>query len=608
VRRALPRRAKLSALAVSDPVPAPREWDAILLAVPDSMRLRTAVSGLTTHGRAARIGVLLAQGPTQPPVPAPRADWPAVRRVMAVSESHCFVGLEFDGVAPSASVLADIARLGRRDPTLQWPVVGTLRFQPDHWLPADGIGPVSRSRRLLDASVDFPPDVAFVSPGVDGGGSSRGSGTEQHHVLARSPVVVTRPDEPAWSEADERTPLDPLALGPVDERLVNPIGFDKTVTGSAVELTFEDAAQGIAVPRDGRVGDAETNALRSAAGLRLTWRGGTGPVAYCRAVLRLAAAGIPLVCEVEPPPWARQLLPPELVAVLGEPADLDDALRREERSIRMRRASLRACSMSAWRASLAAREGLQVGVRRNLSVLLATMRPERLEFALRQVARQRGLDALELVLVTHGFEAAAESLERFRSSASHIDLVPVPVPPETAFGDVLNRGLVRASGDLVAKMDDDDWYGPDFLADLVLAKQYSGADLVGSSSEFTYVAPLSVTARRGDPSEVYRPWVAGGTLMLERSFLRGLGGFRSTRQAVDASVLRAVRAVGGVTYRTHGLGYVLRRERQGHTWDPGVEYFVEASRAPWQWPGFAPSVLLEPVAEDLPVPMDAEPK
>jgi hypothetical protein len=53
---------------------------------------------------------------------------------------------------------------------------------------------------------------------------------------------------------------------------------------------------------------------------------------------------------------------------------------------------------------------------------------------------------------------------------------------------------------------------------------------------------------------------------------------------------------------------VLRRERQGHTWDPGVEYFVEASRAPWQWPGFAPSVLLEPAAEDLPVPMDAEPK
>jgi hypothetical protein len=94
--------------------------------------------------------------------------------------------------------------------------------------------------------------------------------------------------------------------------------------------------------------------------------------------------------------------------------------------------------------------------------------------------------------------------------------------------------------------------------------------------------------------------------MLDRGLLRGLGGFRATRQAVDASVLRAVRAVGGVTYRTHGLGYVLRRERHGHTWDPGVEYFVEAARAPSQWPGFRPSSLLEPEPDDLPVAEDAE--
>jgi hypothetical protein len=323
-------------------------------------------------------------------------------------------------------------------------------------------------------------------------------------------------------------------------------------------------------------------------------------------VVRLAAAGIPLVSEGDVPAWARQLLTPDLVGTLGRTVDLADSLAREEHSVRLRRTSLRAHSVSAWRMAMAEREGLQVGIRPNVTVLLATMRPERLAFALRQVARQRGLDSLEVLLLTHGFEADPGTLEQFRAKAPNVDLVPIPVPAETVFGEVLNCGVVRASGDFLAKMDDDDWYGPDFLADLMLAKQYSGADLVGCSSEFTFVAPLSVTARRGDSSEVYRPWVAGGTLMLDRGLLRGLGGFRATRQAVDASVLRAVRAVGGVTYRTHGLGYVLRRERHGHTWDPGVEYFVEAARAPSQWPGFRPSSLLEPEPDDLPVAEDAE--
>jgi hypothetical protein len=174
-----------------------------------------------------------------------------VRRVVAVSSSYCFVGLEFDGTAPSAAVLAEIARLGRRDPTLQWPVVGTLRPRPDSWLPTDGIGQVSRLRKLLDFSVEFPPDVALVSKAVD----DKTPPEDTHHVLARAPAVVTRPDEPSWSEAGEHTRLDPLVVGPLDERLVNPVGFDKTITGSAAEMVLDGLTEGVALPRDGRVSD-----------------------------------------------------------------------------------------------------------------------------------------------------------------------------------------------------------------------------------------------------------------------------------------------------------------------------------------------------------------
>jgi hypothetical protein len=150
-------------------------------------------------------------------------------------------------------------------------------------------------------------------------------------------------------------------------------------------------------------------------------------------------------------------------------------------------------------------------------------------------------------------------------------------------------------------MDDDDWYSPDFASDLLLARSYSGAALVGCFPEFNFIEPLWLTTRRPAPSEVYGPYVAGGTMLVDRSAFRSRGGFRHTVKYVDAGMLAAVTGTGGSVYRAHGLGYVLRRSADGHTWDPGLGYFVSEGKAPEQWRGFSPSALMELEAEDRPV-------
>jgi hypothetical protein len=183
---------------------------------------------------------------------------------------------------------------------------------------------------------------------------------------------------------------------------------------------------------------------------------------------------------------------------------------------------------------------------------------------------------------------------------SRVPLTLVPAPSSTVFGDVLNLAASRASGDLLLKMDDDDWYSPLFVSDLVLARMYSSADVVGMASEFNFVEPLWSTVRHGFPSEVYRDFVAGGTLMATRSAFVSVGGFRSVRKYVDASLLSAVRQAGGTIFRTQGLGYVLRRTDAGHTWDPGLEWFTDESRVDEQWTGFTPSRVLEHSLEDEP--------
>jgi len=299
----------------------------------------------------------------------------------------------------------------------------------------------------------------------------------------------------------------------------------------------------------------------------------------------LAMAGVPLTADRVAGRVAAHL-GPDVTAAVTAPVDLADPQAREEHSVLLRRAALTAYSSSAWRHRLAALAGVRGAARPEVSVVMATRRPDLLEHALAQVARQRGVDRLELVLAPHGFEPDAATL-----AASGLEVLVVPQPEEVLFGDVLDAAARAAGGDVVLKMDDDDWYAPDVVADLLLARAYSGAELVGMPDDVYYLEPRDETVRLGQPSEVYRQFVAGGTLMVDRGLLHEVGGFRSVRRHVDAELIAAVRAAGGATYRTHGLGYVLRRTDSGHTWQADLEEL--RSRAVETRPGFAPGRLLE---------------
>jgi hypothetical protein len=275
--------------------------------------------------------------------------------------------------------------------------------------------------------------------------------------------------------------------------------------------------------------------------------------------LVLDASPVPDVADLDAGQVAR-------LSMQGVPLAYDRAagLSLEEHSIVVRRAALDAYG----------------GIPRpSVSVVMATRRPDMLDHAMAQVARQRGVADLQLVLATHGFAADPPGV------------TVVPMPADAVFGDVLNAGVAAAEGELVLKMDDDDWYSPDFVADLLRARAYSGAALVGSPDDLYYLEDRDLTLRLGHPGEVYKGFVAGGTMLLERSLLRDLGGFAPVRRHVDRALTAAVRDAGGAVYRTHGLGYVLRRTASGHTWDADLDDLV--GRAVQTWSGFRPGRLME---------------
>jgi hypothetical protein len=344
----------------------------------------------------------------------------------------------------------------------------------------------------------------------------------------------------------------------LDVRVVNPIGFDPVPTSPAVPLASLDLRRGVT--------EELVRALRPVAGVTVS----ADVAEAADVVTALAAAGVPLMA-VEAPAG----LDAALAAALTTAVDLDDHLAREEHSIVLRRAALRTTS----------------AVRRQppVSVLLATKRPDMLEHALTQVGRQRGVPDLELVLAPHGFAPDAGHVRALLGD--DVALQVVPQPESLVFGDVLNAAAAVAQGPVVLKMDDDDWYSPDFVADLLLARAYSAADLVGTADEFYYLADRDLTVQRRHPGEFYTQWVAGGTLMLDRSLLVEAGGFAAVSKHVDRHLLDALLAGGAVIYRTHGLGYVLRRNSEGHTYDADLDRILAPGQVVDTWNGFHPSRL-----------------
>jgi glycosyltransferase involved in cell wall biosynthesis len=99
-----------------------------------------------------------------------------------------------------------------------------------------------------------------------------------------------------------------------------------------------------------------------------------------------------------------------------------------------------------------------------VSVILTTRdRPRLFQIALRCYTHQT-YPHKELVVVDDGLRWPAISDAVTRSGGRLIR-----VEPGTPLGTKLNRGIEASRGVLCQKMDDDDWYGPDFLQHMVNA-------------------------------------------------------------------------------------------------------------------------------------------
>ena len=128
--------------------------------------------------------------------------------------------------------------------------------------------------------------------------------SEATDKVAADPVTVTDPD-----------PV--VALGPLDERLLNPVGFERDVDGPVLDLSDLDWGRGPT--------EALVRSVRGAVGVRAELPQAE-PLLAARLVAGLAMAGVPLSAAPVDARVARHL-GPDVIAAIAAPVDLADPRR-----------------------------------------------------------------------------------------------------------------------------------------------------------------------------------------------------------------------------------------------------------------------------------------
>jgi hypothetical protein len=251
---------------------------------------------------------------------------------------------------------------------------------------------------------------------------------------------------------------------------------------------------------------------------------------------------------------------------------------REKISVQLRRSALLNHSLSSRLQQIRKAAGLTTFQKPPISVIVATKRPEMLDRVVEIVAMQ-DYPNLELILALHGDSFSNDF--KFPEE-SNLPITVLRFPEKTIFGKVLSEATAVASGQWIAKMDDDDWYGNEHISDLYLATKYANAELVGKGSEFVFLEEKNLTIRRDlGNSEVESGTLAGGTLLIKSELLHEVNGWRELQRGVDIALIKDAHLAGCRMWRTHPFGYLLRRTASEHTWVVKDSYFLQQSEQKW---------------------------
>lgn len=206
-----------------------------------------------------------------------------------------------------------------------------------------------------------------------------------------------------------------------------------------------------------------------------------------------------------------------------------------------------------------------------ISILMSTMRPQLIDRIADNIGGQSHAN-LEAIISLQGYSAAER--ERLANCLKQrnpaLPLTFLESPAEMALGARYNKMAALATGEYLAKFDDDDFYFQNYLSDLILPFAYTDAGIVGKLACFYYFQENDETWWRSwGRIHAFVDLVTGATMLWRRDISKAIR-FQETNHGEDTNFQRAAQAKGIRIYSADPFNYVIARSVNlaEHTYRP----------------------------------------
>ena len=152
---------------------------------------------------------------------------------------------------------------------------------------------------------------------------------------------------------------------------------------------------------------------------------------------------------------------------------------------------------------------------KGVSIITCTNQENSLNNILKNFQRQN-YPKKELIIIINNNEKI--SLKDWKEKIQDIENIRIyKIPEKISLGKCLNFGVKKSKYGIIAKFDDDDYYGPKYLSEIIKYFHTTKAKLIGKGSTFVYIASNKMlTIRNPHEENKYTDFVNGSTLVFKK--------------------------------------------------------------------------------------------
>jgi cellulose synthase/poly-beta-1,6-N-acetylglucosamine synthase-like glycosyltransferase len=177
---------------------------------------------------------------------------------------------------------------------------------------------------------------------------------------------------------------------------------------------------------------------------------------------------------------------------------------------------------------------------------------------------QQNLDHKELIIVLN---KDSMNIDKWIEKANYYPNIRVyQLHEQATLGDCLNFGILQSNYDIIAKFDDDDYYGPHYLSDAMIAFENNEVMIAGKSSYHIYLKNKKALIFVPGEEDSFTDTVAGATLVFRKEIFNEVR-FEKVNRAEDYFFIDQAKKCGYKIYALNHKNFVVVRHNiENHSW------------------------------------------